>query len=199
VSDEPTTLPPSVHGGPGSGPPDRRSRFRRALVRFAATTAVLTVVAVGAGIVLGRTQPDRGARLVVREFVVVEDAVGVAPGPVAVTPTSGSARGVPACGVLIEPLDADEQVATLASGVVLLQHGPAATDADRRTLEELAARGRVAVAPNPDLSDAVVATAWRHRMPLDRGRPELLDAFVTGHADRAPDVRPCAEGPATSR
>jgi hypothetical protein len=199
VSDEPTTLPPSRHGGVGSQPPARGDRLHRSVVRFASAAVVLTVLAVGAGIVLGRTQPDRGARMVVREFVVVEDAGDAAPGAHAVTPTSGPARGEPACGVQDVPLDADEQVATLASGVVLLQHGPTATTADRRTLEELAARGRVAVAPNPDLSDAVVATAWRHRMPLDRGRPELLHAFVTGHVDRAPDLRPCPEGPAASR
>jgi hypothetical protein len=37
----------------------------------------------------------------------------------------------------------------------------------------------------------VVATAWRHRMGLDRAAAELLEAFIAGHVDRAPDVRPC--------
>jgi hypothetical protein len=74
---------------------------------------------------------------------------------------------------------------------VLLHHGPDATSTDREVLEALATRPRVAGAPNPELTDAIVATAWRHRMPLDRARPELLEAFVTGHVDRAPDLRPC--------
>lgn len=38
---------------------------------------------------------------------------------------------------------------------------------------------------------AVVATSWRHRMPLDSVDADLLDAFVTGHVDRAPDLAPC--------
>jgi hypothetical protein len=198
VPDE-SPLPPSRHGDHGSPPADRGARFRRAVVRFAVAGVVLAVLAVTAGIVLGRTQPDRGARLVVREFVVVEDATGAAAGPDRVTPTSGANRGDPSCGLAAEPLTGDEQVATLASGVVLLQHGPDATPSDRRVLEELATRPRVAVAPNPELSDAVVATAWRHRMPLDRARPELLEAFVTGHADRAPDLRPCPGAPEAAR
>jgi hypothetical protein len=196
VPDHPAPLPPSRHEGADASRPTGPRDLRRTVRRFVLAALVLSIVAVGAGLLLGRTQPDRGARLVVREFVVVEDAPGEEPGPDAIAPTSGAARGAPACGWRPSPLPSTEQVATLASGVVLVQHGPQATDEDRRVLESLARRDRVAVAPNPDLTDAVVATAWRHRMPLDRARRELLDAFVTGHADRAPDLRSCPDGPA---
>jgi hypothetical protein len=196
VPDAPAPLPPSRHEGVDASRPTRARDLGRTVRRFVLAAVVLSILAVGAGLLLGRTQPDRGARLVVREFVVVEDTPGEEPGPVVLAPTSGAARGAPACGWRRSPLPPTEQVATLASGVVLVQHGPQATDEDRRVLEDLAHRDRVAVAPNPDLDDAVVATAWRHRMPLDRARRELLDAFVTGHADRAPDVRPCPGGSA---
>jgi hypothetical protein len=195
VPDDPAPLPPSRHEGVDASRPTRPRDLRRSARRFVLAAIVLSILAVGAGLLLGRTQPDRGARLVVREFVLVEDAPGGAPGPDAMTPTSGAARGAPACGWRPSPLPPTEQVATLASGVVLVQHGPQATDEDLRVLEDLARRDRVAVVPNPALTDTVVATAWRHRMALDRARRELLDAFVTGHADRAPDLRPCPDGP----
>jgi hypothetical protein len=152
---------------------------------------ILAILAVGAGLLLGRSQPDRAARIVVSEFVVVEDGVEGELGPDPVTPTSGPQRGTPRCGVHEGPLPPPVQVEALAGGVVLLQHGPDASASDRDVLERLAAGARVAVAPNPDLDVPVVATAWRHRMGLDRAAPELLEAFITGHVDRAPDPTPC--------
>jgi hypothetical protein len=194
VSDDAPALPPSRHQGEGpSASAGGGTDLRRTVRRFVAAAVVLAVVAVVAGLLLGRTQPDRGARLVVREFVIVEDGRGEAPGPDPTTPTSGTDRGGPLCGWRGAPVPPEQQVATLASGVVLVQHGPSATGEDRRVLGALSARDRVAIAPNPDLDAAVVATAWRHRMPLDRARTELLEAFVTGHADRAPDPRPCPD------
>jgi hypothetical protein len=132
---------------------------------------------------------------VVREFVLVEDAPAGELGPDPFVPTSGPQRGPPACGVRTAPLSPEEQVETLAGGVVLLQHGPAVSEADRELLADLATSRRAAVAPNPALDGAVVATAWRHRMTLERAAPELLEAFVAGHADRAPDRRPCSPAP----
>jgi hypothetical protein len=152
---------------------------------------ILAFLAVGAGLLLSRSQPDRAARIVVREFVIVEDAVEGAIGPDPVTPTSGPQRGTPRCGLHDSPLPPQAQVETLAAGVVLLQYGPAASAADREVLERLAVGARAAVAPNPELDVPVVATAWRHRMGLDRAAPELLEAFITGHVDRAPAPTPC--------
>jgi hypothetical protein len=163
-------------------------------VRFAVAAALLSVVAVVAGVWLGRAQPDRAARIVVREFVVTEDTAAGAPGPLAEAPTSGSDRGDPVCGILDVPLDPVDQVRTVASGVVVLQHGPDATEGDREVLARVAQDRRVVVAPNPALPTAVVATAWRHRMPLERASAELLEAFVTGHGDRSPEARSCPGG-----
>jgi hypothetical protein len=107
---------------------------------------------------------------------------------------TGPQRGDPACGRLSEPIDPAAQVATLASGVVLVQHPREVSAREEAVLADLAARERVAIAPSEALDEdgpTVVATSWRQRMSLDRVDGELLDAFVTGHADRAPDLRDC--------
>lgn len=80
--------------------------------------------------------------------------------------------------------------------MVLVQHRPDLSGEDLDALAALGRQDRVAVAPSDALSgsEVVVATAWRQRMPLDRVRTDLLEAFVTGHADRAPAVTPCPAG-----
>jgi hypothetical protein len=186
-------LPPHRHGG---GDPSRPDRDRtRSLRLFALAAFGLLVVGFGAGTLFGRADPPRAARLVVAEFTVTEDGPPDAPGPDPAFPVTGPQRGDPVCGRRAEPLDAAAQVATLASGVVVVQHRPQLTDAQEEVLEALVDRDRVVVAPTDALGAAddpiVVATAWRQRMTLDRVDAELLDAFVTGHADRAPALADC--------
>ncbi|MEX1178360.1 MAG: DUF3105 domain-containing protein [Nitriliruptor sp.] len=154
---------------------------------------VVLVVGFGAGAVLGQLDPPRAARLVVAEFTTTEDGPADAPGPDPQLPVTGPQRGVPTCGWIEGPLGPAEQVATLAAGVVLIQHAGDPTQAEGARLRDLADRDRVAVAPSPALPDGarVVATSWRRRMPLERVDAGLLDAFVTGHADRAPALAPC--------
>jgi hypothetical protein len=164
---------------------------RRSARRFAVAALLLAVTAVLAGVWLGRAQPDRAARLVVREFVAETEALPHEGEP---APTVGAARGDPLCGVRDRPLDAGDQVRTLASGVVVVQLGPTATDDDRRIAAAVVDGRRAVVAPNPELPHAVVATAWRQRLQLDEASTELLTAFVVGHADRGPDPRPCPGG-----
>jgi hypothetical protein len=185
-----TGLPAYRHGGEGDGGAPRR---RRTVRRFALAAVVLLIVGFGAGAILGQVDPPRAARLVVSELTVTEDGPADAPGPDPLTPVTGPQRSQPVCGELDDPLPPARQVETLAAGVVLVQHRPDVPPEQRQVLRELARRDRVAVAPTEvDLGDAVVvATSWRHRMPLDRVDRDLLDAFVTGHADRAPAVAPC--------
>ncbi len=154
---------------------------------------MLTVLAFGAGALFGRADPQRAARLVVAEFTVTEDGPPDAPGPDPRTPVTGPQRGTPACGPQDAPLDPPRQVATLAAGVVLVQHGEVLSAQEQAIVDQLAERDRVATAPAPALppGTAVVATSWRHRMALERYDADLLDAFVTGHADRAPAVSAC--------
>jgi hypothetical protein len=186
-----SALPPYRHDGGGSGAgrdPVRTLRW------FALAAAALLVLGFAAGTLFGRVDPPRAARLVVSEYTVTEDGPADTPGPDPAFPVTGPQRGEPTCGWLVEPLDAADQVATLASGVVVVQHRRGISAQEEAVLVGLAARDRVAVAPSAALDGegpAVVATSWRQRMSLDRVDGELLEAFVTGHADRAPDLRDC--------
>lgn len=187
-----SALPPFAHGGDPEGAPRDPARTLR---RFALAAVALLLLGFGAGALLGRLDPARAARLVVDEYTVTEDGPPDAPGPDPQLPVTGPDRGSPVCGLLAEPLDPSTQVATLAAGVVLVQHRPRLPDGAAQVLAQLAARDRVAVAPAPVLEGEdeplVVATSWRHRMPLDRVDADLLGSFVTGHADRAPAVAAC--------
>lgn len=180
-------LPPFRHGD--DGPP----RHLLSLRRFLQLAVVFLVVGALAGLLFSRADPQRAGRLVVAELTTTEDGPPDAPGPDPVTPVTGPDRGPPVCGPQDAPLDPATQVATLASGVVLVQHDPELDDADLARLTTFAARDRVALAPNPDLPDgvAVVATSWRQRMPLERVDVDLLASFAQGHADRAPDLQAC--------
>ncbi len=184
-----STLPPHRHGG---GPPPPRDRART-LRLFGAAAVALLVAGFAAGALFGRVDPERAARLVVAEFTTTEDGPADAPGPDPEVPVTGPQRGVPVCGGVAEPLSPEQQVTTLASGVVLLQFAPDLAPAQLEVLGALAERDRVAVAPHPGLPNEVdvVATSWRQRMPLERVDRDLLDAFVTGHADRAPALADC--------
>ncbi|MTV27492.1 DUF3105 domain-containing protein [Nitriliruptoraceae bacterium ZYF776] len=186
-------LPPHRHGPTDPGPAPLGPRFRRSFRRFVLAAVVVLVVGLGAGVLFGRGDPERAARLVVGEFTVEQDAAPGERGPDPQLPTSGPDRGAPSCGVADGPVPAGEQVATLAAGVVVLQHDPGLPGDDLDRVRALASRGRVLVAPSAALADGevVVATSWRHRMGLSNLDVDLLDAFVTGHADRAPDLRAC--------
>lgn len=182
-----SALPPHRHG---VTPPPRHPLSLR---RFLQLAAALLVVGVLAGVLFSRSDPDRAARLVVAEFTTTEDGPADAAGPDPATPVTGPQRGTPTCGARSTPLPVGEQVATLASGVVIVHHRPDLATADRDRLAQLTDEDRLLLAPNPDLPTgrAVVATAWRRRMPLDRIDLDLLVNFVRGHADRAPAVADC--------
>ncbi len=180
-------LPPHRHGG---APPPRHPLSWR---RFLQLGVAFLVVGLAGGLLFSRADPDRAARLVVAEFTTSEDGPAESAGPDPVTPVTGPHRGAPTCGRNDGPLGVEAQVATLASGVTVVQHRPDLPPEDDQRLDRLAERDRVVVAPNTDLPDGVVvvATAWRQRMPLERIDLELLGSFVQGHADRAPALADC--------
>jgi hypothetical protein len=84
--------------------------------------------------------------------------------------------------VVDEELPGPVQVGLLEAGRVLIQYD---TDLDDATLAELADLDqRVVVAPNVDLPQPVVATAWRHKMECSEASvPDLRD-FVAEFAGR---------------
>jgi len=102
-------------------------------------------------------------------------------------PTSGPhAPGTLLSGVLDEPLSRPAQVGALEAGGVLLQHRDLEDDELAR-LEALAAEIEgVAAAPNPDLPDRVVATAWLFKQVCSSVDVDALRAFAEDHAGEGP-------------
>jgi len=100
-------------------------------------------------------------------------------------PTSGAhAPGPVLSGVLDEPLDRPAQVGALEAGGVLLQHRD--LDADELAELESLAGDSVAVVPNPDLPDRVVATAWLFKQTCDAVDVEALEGFVADRLGEGP-------------
>jgi len=128
---------------------------------------------------------------VVREALDPRSTQHVLPGapPVAYAenpPTSGPhLSGGAATGVQEGPLDGPVQVAVLEKGGVMVQYRPEVGGADRAALAALAG-GPVVVAPNPDMAEPVVATAWRHRLSCRSLDVATLRAFISDRAGKGP-------------
>lgn len=102
-------------------------------------------------------------------------------------PTSGPHQpGPPVEGVVDEPISRPVQVGILERGDVLLQHGPDVPADDLAALEALGGPG-VVVAPNPDLPDLVVATAWTYKRSCSAVDVDALQAFIDARAGNGPE------------
>jgi hypothetical protein len=102
-------------------------------------------------------------------------------------PTSGPHKPTPPIsGVVHRPLSQPVQVGILERGDVLVQYDPALADADRAALEGLAGP-RVVVAPNPDLSDPVVATAWLYKRTCRSAAVAALREFEEERVGKGPE------------
>lgn len=178
--------------------PDRRTAVRRQLGLLALGLLVVGVGGLAAGWLFAKSTPQRAASTLVADLVEDEPPRG-AEGESAATgapaPTSGDHRGEPTCGVLARPVGPGEQVATLASGGVVVQYRPdGLDDGGLAVLRELGTRERVLVAPNPEIGHDVVATAWTRRLTLEAPNRELLAAFATAYRGGGPDPGPCSVG-----
>jgi hypothetical protein len=78
-----------------------------------------------------------------------------------------------------------QQVGLLEEGAVLLQYRPGLSAAGRRALEALAG-DHVVIAPNADLHDAVVATAWVYKRSCGSVDAEALREFIRDRAGKGP-------------
>jgi hypothetical protein len=102
-------------------------------------------------------------------------------------PTSGPHyTAEPATGALDASLSDPEQVTTLESGVVLIQYRPGDLDDDEQARLRRLAGEAVAVAPDPDLPDAVVATAWVTKQSCSGLSVDQLTEFVEDHGGKGP-------------
>ena len=101
-------------------------------------------------------------------------------------PTSGPHQPTPPVeGVLADPLPRPVQVGVLERGDVLLQHDPDLPADQRAALEALAGPG-VVVAPNPDLPDPVVATAWVAKRTCAEVEVGALEDFIAERRGKGP-------------
>lgn len=87
--------------------------------------------------------------------------------------------------VVAEPISKPEQVGLLEAGNVLIQHRDL-TEEERLQLVELTGP-EVVMAPNPDLPDRIVATAWVHTLRCADVDPDTLADFIAAHAGGGPD------------
>jgi hypothetical protein len=169
------------------------------LIRPALLGAVLTLTigaaACGGGAASGDDEPEAGCGEVLQERIDPDHLVHVFPGaeePAYLTdpPTSGPhAPAAARSGLAEAPLTRSEQVGQLEAGVVLLQHDPGLAPDDVATLESLAQRASVLVAPNDELPAPVVATAWTRKLvcaSLADGGVDALSAFVAELAGQGP-------------
>jgi hypothetical protein len=102
-------------------------------------------------------------------------------------PTSGPHQPGPAVdGVVDTPITRPVQVGILERGDVLLQHAPDLPPAQLATLEALGGPG-VVVAPNADLPDPVVATAWTYKRTCSAVDANALQDFVDQRLGKGPD------------
>jgi len=101
-------------------------------------------------------------------------------------PTSGPhAPAPPRSGVLDGPLSRPEQVGHLEAGGVLFQYRTDLPDDEVAALESLAGTD-VVVAPNPELPDPVVATAWTRKLACGTVDVDALRAFAETHLGEGP-------------
>jgi drug/metabolite transporter (DMT)-like permease len=90
-------------------------------------------------------------------------------------------------GVLTQPLSRPLQVGALEAGIVLIQYRDL-SDTDVRSLAALTGDNadKVVVAPNPDLPDRVVATAWLNKQTCSAVDVPQLRGFIRNHQGRGP-------------
>jgi hypothetical protein len=101
-------------------------------------------------------------------------------------PTSGPHQPTPpVSGVLDEPLTRPVQVGVLERGDVLVQFRPGLPADQLSDLEGLAGEG-VVIAPNDELDDPVVATAWVHKQVCSSVDVEELERFVAERRGKGP-------------
>jgi hypothetical protein len=102
-------------------------------------------------------------------------------------PTSGPhVPGAAISGVRTDVLDKPTQVGALEGGSVLVQYRDLSA-ADVQRLESVAG-DKVIVAPNPDLPDKVVATAWVFKRTCSAVDTAALTEFVTAHRGKGPGI-----------
>lgn len=179
---------------------DRRAQLRGQLRLLAFAAVVVLAGGLASGFLVGRLDPVRAAGTVLSGFVVFEPDVdtGEDADRLAGAPTSGRPRGTVRCGVRAEPLDQDDQRATVAAGVTVVQHADDVPDQRRAELVALVSEHPEAMvlAPSVELDLGprdVVLTAWLHRLGPQDVAVRVVDAFRIAHGGNGPVAAGCDE------
>ena len=165
--------------------------------RFSSSALVVVLAAVPLAGCGGGGTASGGCQPVHREALDPNEA-HVLPGAAEPTyrtdpPTSGPHTPAETpTGVLAAPLARPRQVGALEAGAVLFQYRDLSTD-EQRALEALAG-GLVVVAPNPDLPDKVVATAWLYKQVCSAVDTTALQDFAAAHQNHGPGTDPAGGG-----
>lgn len=110
-------------------------------------------------------------------------------------PTSGPHYGerVADCGVHDETPPLPDVVHAMEHGAVVLWYRPDAADEARPRLLEVMSGydSHVLVAPNPDIAEPVVATAWDRRLRVDDPDDPRLEEFVKDDRKHGPENVAC--------
>jgi hypothetical protein len=162
-------------------------RLRRAALPVAGGVAVMTLALLLFG---GNPELPDVVRVPEAEtMVLVGDQAAEYDTP---TPTSGPyVGGEPVCGVFDEQLPLPEAVAALRVGAVVLWHRPDVDPAPLRAIAEEEGE-LIVVSPNPDIEDAVVATAWNRRKDYDEASDDEIAKFVSTYQGRGEESGECA-------
>lgn len=100
-------------------------------------------------------------------------------------PTSGAHYSLPPpTGAVEEPIEGPMQVTALEGGQVLVQHRDLSA-ADVAALEDLGS-DIVVVAPNPDLPEPVVLTAWLTKQSCSGVDLDTVETFIQDQQGRGP-------------
>jgi uncharacterized membrane protein len=160
-----------------------------------AATGLVAVALLGAGALVacgGTGGSDEGCGPIRREALDPSYLVHVLPDGPQVEyrsdpPTSGPHQPGPAIdGVSDAPLSRPVQVGLLEQGDVLIQHRPDLPEPEVEALVGLAGES-VVVAPNADLPDPIVATAWLHKVSCGTVDVSALQDFVDARRGRGPE------------
>ena len=174
----------------------RAKAARKAKLRKGAWTAAGVGVLLLAGFfIFSRFQPSR-------EVAGVEKPVNLGGGHLlqgetlnyaSATPTSGThAPNAPRCGVITGGLPLEFAVHALEHGVVVVWYRP---DLEDDVLPDLTSimqewDSHVIVAPNPRISEPLIATAWNRLMRFNAVGPDVAE-FIDVYRRRGPENVTC--------
>ena len=168
----------------------KRRAARRGQVRRAAAAVVAAVAVLAVGWFVVRPDPEVAGvvRPENRGRGHVAQATFDSP-----TPTSGRhSASAPPCGTMSQQLPPELAVHALEHGAVVVWHRPDLADAERIAIRDVLSEwdSHWILAPNDQIDEPVVATAWNRLQAFDASADGLAE-FVETYRRRGPERVDC--------